>query len=233
MGVQVENLTLKDLGSAKKITITKDSTLIIEGGGRKADVKARIEQIRGEIENTKSDYDREKLEERLAKLSGGVAQINVGAATEVEMKEKKARVEDALHATRAAVEEGTVPGGGSALLACIKTLENLKLEGDERVGAMIVRRALEAPIRQIAINAGQDGAVVVQNVCNEKSANYGYNAATDTYEDLTKAGVIDPTKVVRSALQNAASVAGLLLTTDALVSDAPSADKEPAGGHSH
>ncbi|MAE47085.1 MAG: chaperonin GroEL [Planctomycetes bacterium] len=233
MGVQVENLTLKDLGSAKKVTITKDSTLIVEGGGRKADVKARIEQIRGEIENTKSDYDREKLEERLAKLSGGVAQINVGAATEAEMKEKKARVEDALHATRAAVEEGTVPGGGSALLSCIKTLEGLKLEGDERVGAMIVRRALEAPIRQIAINAGQDGAVVVQNVCSEKSANYGYNAATNSYEDLTKSGVIDPTKVVRSALQNAASVAGLLLTTDALVSEAPGAEKEPAGGHSH
>jgi chaperonin GroEL len=234
MGVQVENLTLKDLGTAKKITVSKDATLIVEGGGKKADVKARIEQIRGEIANTKSDYDREKLEERLAKLSGGVAQINVGAATEAEMKEKKARVEDALHATRAAVEEGTVSGGGTALLSCIKGLEALKLEGDERVGAMIVRRALEAPLRQIAANAGRDGAVVVQNVCNGKGANYGYNAATDTYEDLAKAGVIDPTKVVRSALQNAASVAGLLLTTDALVSEAPGAsDTQAAGDHSH
>ncbi|MDE0905696.1 MAG: chaperonin GroEL [Planctomycetota bacterium] len=234
MGVQVENLTLKDLGTAKKITVSKDATLLVEGGGKKADVKARIEQIRGEIANTKSDYDREKLEERLAKLSGGVAQINVGAATEAEMKEKKARVEDALHATRAAVEEGTVSGGGTALLSCIKVLEDLKLEGDERVGAMIVRRALEAPLRQIATNAGRDGAVVVQNVCNGKGANYGYNAATDTYEDLAKAGVIDPTKVVRSALQNAASVAGLLLTTDALVSEAPgSGDTQAAGDHSH
>ena len=234
MGVQVENLTLKDLGTAKKITVSKDATLIVEGGGKKADVKARIEQIRGEIANTKSDYDREKLEERLAKLSGGVAQINVGAATEAEMKEKKARVEDALHATRAAVEEGTVPGGGTALLSCIKVLEDLKLEGDERVGAMIVRRALEAPLRQIATNAGRDGAVVVQNVLNGKGANYGYNAATDTYEDLAKAGVIDPTKVVRSALQNAASVAGLLLTTDALVSEAPgTSDTQAAGDHSH
>lgn len=234
MGVQVENLTLKDLGTAKKITVSKDATLLVEGGGKKADVKARIEQIRGEIANTKSDYDREKLEERLAKLSGGVAQINVGAATEAEMKEKKARVEDALHATRAAVEEGTVSGGGTALLSCIKVLEDLKLEGDERVGAMIVRRALEAPLRQIATNAGRDGAVVVQNVCNGKGANYGYNAATDTYEDLAKAGVIDPTKVVRSALQNAASVAGLLLTTDALVSEAPgTGDTQAAGDHGH
>ena len=238
MGVQVENLTLKDLGTAKKITVSKDATLIVEGGGKKADVKARIEQIRGEIANTKSDYDREKLEERLAKLSGGVAQINVGAATEAEMKEKKARVEDALHATRAAVEEGTVSGGGTALLSCIKVLEDLKLEGDERVGAMIVRRALEAPLRQIATNAGRDGAVVVQNVLNGilngKGANYGYNAATDTYEDLAKAGVIDPTKVVRSALQNAASVAGLLLTTDALVSEAPgTSNTQAAGDHSH
>ena len=238
MGVQVENLTLKDLGTAKKITVSKDATLIVEGGGKKADVKARIEQIRGEIANTKSDYDREKLEERLAKLSGGVAQINVGAATEAEMKEKKARVEDALHATRAAVEEGTVSGGGTALLSCIKVLEDLKLEGDERVGAMIVRRALEAPLRQIATNAGRDGAVVVQNVLNGilngKGANYSYNAATDTYEDLAKAGVIDPTKVVRSALQNAASVAGLLLTTDALVSEAPgTSNTQAAGDHSH
>ena len=234
MGVQLEQMTLKDLGRAKRVTVSKDATLVVEGGGKKADIKARIEQIRSEIEGTKSDYDREKLEERLAKLSGGVAQINVGAATEAEMKEKKARVEDALHATRAAVEEGIVPGGGTALLSCINTVEKMKLEGDERVGAMIVRRALEAPLRQISTNAGQDGAVVVQNVRAGKGAGYGYNAGTDTYEDLVKAGVIDPTKVVRSALQNAASVAGLLLTTDALVSEVPGADKEPAaGGHAH
>ncbi|MDA1267302.1 MAG: chaperonin GroEL, partial [Planctomycetota bacterium] len=220
-GQSLEGLTLKDLGSAKKVIVSKDTTTIIEGGGSKAAIKGRIEQIRAEIEGTKSDYDREKLQERLAKLSGGVAQINVGAATESEMKEKKARVEDALHATRAAVEEGIVPGGGVALLSCIAPVEKLDLTGDERVGAMIVRRALEAPLRQIAANCGKDGAVVVQNVLNNKTKNYGYNAATDTYEDLVKSGVIDPKKVVRSGLQNAASVASLLLTTDALVSDLP------------
>ncbi|HPF13071.1 MAG: chaperonin GroEL [Planctomycetes bacterium] len=234
MGVQLEGLTPKDLGTAKKVVVTKDTTLIVEGAGKKQDIKARIEQIRAEIEGTKSDYDREKLQERLAKLSGGVAQIQVGAATESEMKEKKARVEDALHATRAAVEEGVVPGGGIALLSCIGPVERLKLEGDERVGAMIVRRALEAPLRQISANAGQDGAVVVQNVRAGKANNFGYNAATDTYEDLVKSGVIDPTKVVRSGLQNAASVASLLLTTDALVSDLPSKEEAaPAGGHGH
>ncbi|MFN0243479.1 MAG: chaperonin GroEL, partial [Planctomycetota bacterium] len=194
------------------------------------------DMIKAEIENTKSDYDKEKLQERLAKLSGGVAQINVGAATEAEMKEKKARVEDALHATRAAVEEGIVPGGGVALIQCAEAVESLKLEGDEKVGAMIVRRALESPMRQIATNAGLDGAVVVQNVRQNKTKNWGYNAATEKYEDLVKSGVIDPTKVVRTALQNAASVASLLLTTDALVSELPDKEKESAGaghGHSH
>ena len=236
MGVSLESLTVKELGTAKRVTVSKDSTLVVEGAGRKADIKARIEQIRAEISGTKSDYDREKLEERLAKLSGGVAQIQVGAATESEMKEKKARVEDALHATRAAVEEGIVPGGGIALLSCINAIEKLSLTGDERVGSLIVRRALESPLRQIAENAGQDGAVVVQNVRNAKAGKaHGYNAATDKYEDLVQAGVIDPTKVVRSGLQNAASVASLLLTTDALVSDIPEAKEEPApaGGHHH
>jgi chaperonin GroEL len=234
MGTSLETMTLKDLGTAKKIVVTKDDTTIIEGGGKKSEIKGRIAQIRAEIENTKSDYDREKLQERLAKLSGGVSQVHVGAATEAEMKEKKARVEDALHATRAAVEEGIVPGGGTALLSCISVVEGLKLSDDERIGALIVRRALEAPLRQIAENAGQDGAVVVQNVLRSKAKNHGYNAATDTYEDLVKAGVIDPTKVVRSGLQNAASVASLLLTTDALVSDLPgNSDAEAGGGHHH
>jgi len=234
MGTSIESMTLKDLGSAKKVVVTKDDTTLVEGGGKKSEIKGRIAQIRAEIENTKSDYDREKLQERLAKLAGGVAQVHVGAATEVEMKEKKARVEDALHATRAAVEEGIVSGGGTALLSCIPVVEGLKLSDDERIGALIVRRALEAPLRQIAENAGQDGAVVVQNVLQSKAKNRGYNAATDTYEDLVKAGVIDPTKVVRSGLQNAASVASLLLTTDALVSELPSNnDSDAGGGHSH
>jgi chaperonin GroEL len=232
-GGSLESVTLKDLGTAKKVVVAKDTCTIIEGSGSKEGIKGRIAQIKAEIETTKSDYDKEKLQERLAKLSGGVAQINVGAATEAEMKEKKARVEDALHATRAAVEEGIVAGGGVALLSCIDTVENLKLSGDERVGAMIVRRALETPMRQIAANAGLDGAVVVQNVRGNKAKNWGYNAATETYEDLVKSGVIDPTKVVRTALQNAASVASLLLTTDALVSELPEKEKEHAhtGGH--
>jgi len=234
MGTSIESMTLKDLGSAKKIVVTKDDTTIVEGAGKKSEIKGRIAQIRAEIENTKSDYDREKLQERLAKLSGGVAQVHVGAATEAEMKEKKARVEDALHATRAAVEEGIVSGGGTALLSCISVIEGLKLSDDERIGALIVRRALEAPLRQIAENAGQDGAVVVQNVLRSKAKNHGYNAATDNYEDLVKAGVIDPTKVVRSGLQNAASVASLLLTTDALVSELPgNVEAEAGGGHQH
>jgi len=233
-GGQLESTRISDLGTAKKVVVTKDTTTIIEGGGKKEAIQGRIGQIKNEIEGTKSDYDREKLQERLAKLSGGVAQINVGAATEVEMKEKKGRVEDALHATRAAVEEGIVPGGGVALVTCINVIEKLKLEGDERVGALIVRRALEAPMRQIAINAGQDGSVVVQNVRTAGKPNWGYNAATDTYEDVVKSGVIDPTKVVRCALQNAASVASLLLTTDALVSEIPEThEAEPAGHHHH
>ena len=235
MGTSIETMTLKDLGSAKKVVVTKDDTTLVEGAGKKSEIKGRIAQIRAEIENTKSDYDREKLQERLAKLSGGVAQVHVGAATEAEMKEKKARVEDALHATRAAVEEGIVSGGGTALLSCIPVVEGLKLSDDERIGALIVRRALEAPLRQIAENAGQDGAVVVQNVLQSKAKNRGYNAATDTYEDLVKAGVIDPTKVVRSGLQNASSVASLLLTTDALVSELPGNNDADAagGGHQH
>ncbi len=230
-GATLEGLKLKDLGKAKKIVIDKDTTTIIEGAGTHDAIKGRIEQIRNEIENTKSDYDREKLEERLAKLSGGVAQINVGAATESEMKEKKARVEDALHATRAAVDEGIVCGGGVALLRCQEAIDKLKLEADELVGARIIRRALEAPLKQIAQNAGQDGGVVVQNVRAQKSPTWGYNAATDTYEDLVAAGVIDPTKVGRMALANAASVASLLLTTDALVSDKPEEKKEESAGH--
>jgi len=235
-GQTLESITLKDLGTAKKVVIGKDDTTIIEGIGSKDAIKGRIAQIKAEIEVTKSDYDKEKLQERLAKLSGGVAQINVGAATESEMKEKKQRVEDALHATRAAVEEGIVPGGGVALINTIDALESLKLEGDERVGAMIIRRAVEAPMRQIATNAGLDGAVVVQNVRagKGKGKGFGFNAATEVYEDLVKSGVIDPTKVVRTALQNAASVAILLLTTDALVSDLPEKEKQGAGaGHSH
>jgi chaperonin GroEL len=236
VGGTLEGTTLDMLGTAKKVIISKDATTIVAGSGEKDAIVGRIEQIKAEIENTKSDYDCEKLQERLAKLSGGVAKVNVGASTEAEMKEKKARVEDALHATRAAVEEGIVPGGGVALLSCISTIEGLTLEGDEKVGSMIVRRAIEAPIRQIAANAGQDGSVIVQTIRNE-GGTFGYNAATDTYEDLVAAGVIDPKKVVRTALENAASVASLLLTTDALVSDMPSNDAEPAGaghgGHMH
>jgi chaperonin GroEL len=234
-GQSLESVKLSDLGHAKKIVVTKDFTTIIEGAGKKDSIQGRIVQIKNEIEGTTSDYDKEKLQERLAKLAGGVAKINVGAATEAEMKEKKARVEDALHATRAAVEEGIVAGGGIALLNAQSAVDGLKLQGDEQLGAQIVRRSLEAPIRQIAENAGQDGAVVVQNVRQGKGASFGYNALTDTYEDLVKAGVIDPVKVVRLALQNASSVASLLLTTDALVSDLPAKDddKPAAGGHGH
>jgi chaperonin GroEL len=230
-GQSLESVKLSDLGRAKKIVVTKDATTLVEGIGKKDSIKGRIEQIKNEIEGTSSDYDKEKLQERLAKLAGGVAQINVGAATESEMKEKKARVEDALHATRAAVEEGIVPGGGVALLSCQKVIDGLDIEGDEKIGAGIVRRALESPLRQISENAGQDGAVVVQNVRAGKGEAFGYNAATDVYEDLVKAGVIDPTKVVRMALQNAASVASLLLTTDALVSEIPTKEEEKVGGH--
>jgi len=229
-GQSLESVKLSDLGRAKKLVVNKDTTTIIEGAGNKASIKGRIEQIRAEIEGTSSDYDKEKLQERLAKLAGGVAQINVGAATESEMKEKKARVEDALHATRAAVEEGIVPGGGVALLRSQEAIEKLKLTGDELVGANIVKRAIESPIRQIASNAGQDGAVVAREVRSKGKQSFGYNAATDVYEDLVAAGVIDPTKVVRMALQNAASVASLLLTTDALVSDLPEKEEE---AHKH
>ena len=227
-GGKLETLKIEDLGTAKRVVIAKDTTTIIQGGGKKSAIDGRINQVKAEIENTKSDYDKEKLRERLAKLSGGVAQIHVGAPTEAEMKQKKARVEDALHATRAAVDEGIVPGGGVALLKCAETIDALGLKGDERVGSQIVRRALSAPLRQIATNAGQDGAVVLQNVVNAKKSSYGYNAATGTYEDLVHAGVIDPAKVVRCALQNAASVAGLLLTTEALVTTLPEKAKKAA-----
>ena len=228
LGTKLENVTLAHLGRAKKIVVDKDNTTIIEGAGKSADIKGRIEQIRREIENTTSDYDREKLEERLAKLAGGVAKINVGAATESEMKEKKARVEDALHATRAAVEEGILPGGGVALLRAAAAGQAEKARHDEEVGYKIVLRACRAPVTQIADNAGQDGGIVCEKVAEGKG-NFGYNAATDVYEDLVKAGVIDPTKVTRTALQNAASVATLLLTSDALVADKPK-DKEPVAG---
>ncbi len=232
-GLKLENLTLADLGRAKKVIIDKDNTTIIEGAGKAADIKARIEQIRKEIEISTSDYDKEKLEERLAKLAGGVAKVNVGAATESEMKEKKARVEDALHATRAAVEEGILPGGGVALLRTSSSLEPEGLEHDEEVGYNIVLRACRAPLTMIAANAGQDGSVVCEKVIEAKG-NTGYNAATDEYEDLVKAGVIDPTKVTRTALQNAASVATLLLTSDALIAEKPKEEKgkkgPPGGG---
>jgi chaperonin GroEL len=233
LGINLESVTTSELGSAKKVVIGKDDTTIIEGAGKQKDVQGRMEQIRAEIAKTTSDYDKEKLQERLAKLAGGVAQIMVGAATEAEMKEKKARVEDALHATRAAVAEGIVAGGGVALVRAADSLKSLKLDGDERIGADIVKRALESPMRQIATNAGVDGSIVVQTVRQSSEPNYGYNAATDVYEDLVKSGVVDPTKVVCAALQNAASVATLLLTTEALVSTVPEKKKAPAGGHDH
>ena len=227
LGIKLENVKVEDLGRAKKIVISKDETTIIEGSGKASDIQGRVKQIRAQIEDTSSDYDREKLQERLAKLVGGVAVINVGAATETEMKEKKARVEDAMHATKAAVEEGIVPGGGVALLRSQKALDKIKLEGDEAVGVQIVRRALEEPLREIVNNAGLEGAIVVEKVRALPRAQ-GFNAETMQYEDLVKAGVVDPTKVVRHALQNAASVAGLLLTTEALVSEIP--DEGDAAG---
>ncbi len=220
LGIKLENVRLEDLGRAKRVVIDKDNTTIIDGAGTKEAIEGRVKQIRAQIEETKSDYDREKLQERLAKLIGGVAVINVGAATEVEMKEKKARVEDALHATRAAVEEGIVPGGGVALLRAQKALDNLELDGDQKAGVSIVYRAVEAPMRWIATNAGAEGAIVVENVKKSEGA-YGYNAATDTYENLFEAGIIDPTKVVRCAIQNAASIASLLITTEAAVTEIP------------
>jgi len=227
LGIKLENVDVSFLGRAKKVVVDKENTTIIEGAGESAAIQGRIAQIKKEIEDTTSDYDREKLEERLAKLAGGVAQINVGAATEAEMKEKKARVEDALHATRAAVEEGILAGGGVALLRARKALDNLKLDGDESIGVDIVRRALLVPLKQIAENAGCDGAVVAQKV-EENDGNYGFNAASLKYGDLVKEGVIDPTKVVRTALQNASSIASLLITTEALVSEIPEKKKEPA-----
>jgi chaperonin GroEL len=227
LGIKLENVKIEDLGRAKRVTVDKDNTTIVEGAGKHADIQGRISQIKKQIEDTTSDYDKEKLQERLAKLAGGVAVINVGAATETEMKEKKARVEDALHATRAAVEEGIVPGGGVALIRCIPAVDKLALVGDELVGATIVKRAMEEPLRQIVNNAGLEGSVIVEHVKKEKKA-VGFNAATEIYEDLFEAGVVDPTKVTRSALQNAASVAGLLLTTEALVTEIPEKKKSPA-----
>jgi chaperonin GroEL len=232
LGVKLESLTLKDLGRAKRITVDKDNTTIVEGAGKKAEIEGRVKQIRVQIEDTTSDYDREKLQERLAKLVGGVAVVKVGAATESEMKEKKARVEDALHATRAAVEEGIVPGGGVALIRAIASLDNLKFDDDRQYGINIIRRAAEEPLRQIANNAGVDGSIVIEKVKNGKGA-FGFNAATEEYEDLVKAGVIDPTKVVRAALQNAASVAALMLTTEALVAERPKKKSAGGGGGGH
>jgi chaperonin GroEL len=233
LGIKLESIKLEDLGKAKKVTIDKDNTTIVEGAGTSSSIEGRVKQIRSQIEDTTSDYDREKLQERLAKLVGGVAVIKVGAATETEMKEKKARVEDAMHATKAAVEEGIVPGGGVALLRGGRALDKLKLDGDQAVGLQIIKRAIEEPMRWIAQNAGQEGSIVVSKVKEQKNADEGFNAATETYEDLVKAGVIDPAKVVRSALQNASSIASLLLTTEALVSEIPEEKKEPAGGHAH
>ncbi len=226
LGIKLENLTMEDLGQAKRVNIDKDNSTIVEGAGKKAEIEARVKQIRAQIEETTSDYDREKLQERLAKIVGGVAVINVGAATETEMKEKKARVEDALHATRAAVEEGIVAGGGVALVRTLPALEKLQLEGEQQLGVKMIKRAIEEPLRWIAQNTGFDGSIVVEKVKNEKG-NFGFNAQTETYEDMVAAGIIDPTKVVRCAIQNAASVASLLITTEALIADKP---KKDAGG---
>jgi chaperonin GroEL len=234
LGIKLENVKLEDLGRAKKITIDKDNTTIVEGAGKTSDIEGRVKTLRAQIEETSSDYDREKLQERLAKLVGGVAVIKVGAATETEMKEKKARVEDAMHATRAAVEEGIVPGGGVTLVRAAKALEKFQInkegegDSDEQIGVTIVKRALEEPLRQIVQNAGKEGAVIVEHVREQKNENFGYNAQTETMEDLVKSGVIDPAKVTRSALQNAASIAGLMLTTEAMVSELPEDDKTPA-----
>jgi chaperonin GroEL len=232
LGLKLENVTITDLGQAKRVKIDKDNTTLVDGAGKKDKIKGRQQEIRQQIENTSSDYDREKLQERLAKLVGGVAVIKVGAATETEMKEKKARVEDALHATRAAVEEGIVPGGGVALIRAQKALESLKLSDEQSFGVKIISRAIEEPLRQIVANAGEEGSIIVQKV-KEGNATFGFNAANLSYGDLVAAGVIDPVKVVRSALQNAASVAGLMLTTEALIADKPKEDKAPAGGGGH
>jgi chaperonin GroEL len=229
LGIKLENLTVQDLGKAKRISIDKDNTTVIDGGGSRSALEGRVKQIRAQIDETTSDYDREKLQERLAKLIGGVAVINVGAATETEMKEKKARVEDALNATRAAVEEGIVPGGGVALVRCLDALGKIRIKADQKLGVKVVMRAIEEPLRQIANNAGLEGSVVIDKVKNEKDS-FVYNAATDVYEDLLKAGVLDPTKVVRLALQNAASVASLMLTTQAMVADKPEEKQDAMPG---
>jgi chaperonin GroEL len=231
-GIKLEGVRLEDLGRAKRVTVDKDNTTLVDGAGAQKAIEGRIKQLRAQIDETTSDYDREKLQERLAKLAGGVAVIKVGAATETEMKEKKARVEDALHATRAAVEEGIVPGGGVALLRASKGLGDVRVHGDEQIGVDIVRRACEEPIRQIVVNSGTEGAIVVERVRDNSNANYGFNAATDAYEDLVTAGVIDPTKVTRTALQNAASIASLMLTTEAMVAEIPEKKAAaPAPGH--
>jgi chaperonin GroEL len=229
LGIKLENVHIEDLGKAKKIVIDKDNTTIVEGAGKHQAIEGRVKQLRTQIDETTSDYDREKLQERLAKLVGGVAVIKVGAATETEMKEKKARVEDAMHATRAAVEEGIVPGGGVAFIRAVPALEKLKLEGDEQIGVNIVKRSLEEPLRMIASNAGHEGAVVLGKVKESKDSNYGFNAATDDYTDMISAGILDPAKVTRTALQNAASISALMLTTEALVSEIPEEEKAPAG----
>ena len=233
LGIKLENVKLEDLGRAKKVTIDKDNTTIIEGAGKASEIEGRIKQLRAQIEDATSDYDKEKLQERLAKLVGGVAVIKVGAATETELKEKKARVEDAMHATRAAVEEGIVPGGGTALLRCMPALEKLKLHDDEAIGVNIVKRALEEPTRQIAQNAGHEGAVVVGRVRDSKDENFGFNAETGEYGDMVKAGVIDPAKVTRLALQNAASIAALMLTTEVLIADIKEEEEMAAVGAGH
>ncbi|PYX72732.1 MAG: chaperonin GroEL [Acidobacteria bacterium] len=232
LGIKLENVQISDLGQAKKITIDKDNTTVVEGKGKHAEIEGRVKEIRSQVEKTTSDYDREKLQERLAKLVGGVAVIKVGAATETEMKEKKARVEDAMHATRAAVEEGIVPGGGVALARCAAALDKVKADGDEQIGINIVKRAITEPLRQIVENAGEEGAVILGKVLESKESNYGFNAFSNEYEDLVKAGVLDPTKVVRTALQNAGSIASLMLTTEALVAEIPEKKEAPApGGH--
>ncbi len=235
LGIKLEGVKVEDLGTAKRVTIDKDNTTIVDGGGKDGEVEGRVKEIRAQVDKTTSDYDREKLQERLAKLVGGVAVIKVGAATETEMKEKKARVEDAMHATRAAVEEGIVPGGGVALIRCVTAVDALAktLEGDERIGANIIRRAIEEPLRLIVSNAGEEGAVVIGKIHESKETNFGYNAGTNTYEDLVMAGVIDPTKVTRTALQNAASIAGLMLTTEAMISEIPEKKEAGGGGHGH
>ena len=233
LGIKLENVQISDLGQVKKLTIDKDNTTLVEGKGKHSEIEGRVKEIRSQIDKTTSDYDREKLQERLAKLVGGVAVIKVGAATETEMKEKKARVEDAMHATRAAVEEGIVPGGGVALARCGAALDKLKLEGDEQIGVNIVRKALQEPLRQIVENAGEEGAVVLGKVLESKDPNYGFNALNNEYEDLVKAGVLDPTKVVRTALTNAGSIASLMLTTEALVAEIPEKKEAPMGGGGH